>query len=330
MTKINEKKNEAKNKERKKIQKKTQNKGQSQKGKTRKKRLIIDKTKFKKLSCSPTRKNKKGGRTFSCYSDNSLIRLRDMWNLRHPDDPIKTDDVREIWNNLKENMRNVCNEESCWMRQGFAKNKITPEMLHYTFMPTAPEIWKKNKKTWLTSTDISRVMLQYEKRYHHFTFIGPSPIDFDSIKYNNTCVWDDLCNFSLEKHIKKGKTKIGIIFNLDRHWEGGSHWVALFIDCDKKIIFYFDSTGDAIPDEIKKFAKRVTKQGKDLHHNPIDFTYDDSKRVEHQLEDTECGIYCLHFITTILRNKKSFSDFKNNLIHDDEMEKCRDYFFNIL
>ena len=253
-----------------------------------------------------------------------------MWNMRHPDDPINAGDAREIWNSLKKNMRGVCSEEACWMRQEFTKNNITPEMLHYTFMPTAPESWKKNKNTWLTSTDISRVMLQYEHKYPHFAFIGPSPIDFNSTKYNNTCVWDDLCKFDLAKHLKKGKTKIGVIFNLDEHWEGGSHWVALFIDCDKKIIFYFDSTGDAIPKQIKTFVQRVEKQGSELTPHPMHFKYDDSKKVEHQLEDTECGVYCLHFITTILRNKKTFSDFKHKLVHDDEMEKCRSYFFNIL
>jgi hypothetical protein len=77
-------------------------------------------------------------------------------------------------------------------------------------------------------------------------------------------------------------------------------------------------------------VQRVEKQGAELKPQPIKFKYDDSKKVEHQLEDTECGVYCLHFITTILRNKKSFNDFKEKLVHDDEMEKCRNYFFNIL
>ena len=140
------------------------------KGKTRKTRKSQkEKEEFKKLSCTPARKNRKGA--YSCYSDDSLHYLKKMWNIRHPDDPINTNDAREIWKNLKENMRGVCSEEACWMRQEFTKNKITPEMLHYTFMPAAPETWKKNKNTWLTSTDISRVMLQYEHKYPHFAFI---------------------------------------------------------------------------------------------------------------------------------------------------------------
>ena len=300
--------------------------------KTKKISKISKINEFHKLSCSPTRKNKeKGkGKGYSCYSDSSLQHLKKMWNLRHPDDRIDASDAREIWQNLKNNMRGVCSEEACWMRQEFVKNNITPEMLHYTFVPAAPDSWKKNKNTWLTSTDISRVMLQYEKEYPDFVFIGPSPIDFNSTKYNNTCVWDDLCKFSLATQLKNNKSKIGVIFNLDKHWQGGSHWVALFIDCSKKIIFYFDSTGDAIPKEIKVFVDRVMKQGKEMTPKSIDFKYDDSKNVEHQLDDTECGVYCLHFIISILRNKKTFADFKNKLVRDNEMEKCRKYFFNIL
>ena len=291
--------------------------------------LFREKEDFVKLSCSPTRKNKKD-KKYSCYSDQSLHHLKKMWNARHPDDPITANDARDIWKSLKNNMRGVCSEEACWMRQEFVKNNITPEMLHYTFVPAAPTSWKKDKNTWLTSTDISRVMLQYEKEYPNFVFIGPSPIDFNSPKYNNTCVWDDLCKFDLQKQMKDGKTKIGVIFNLDKHWQGGSHWVSLFIDCDKKKIFYFDSTGDPIPKEIKTFVDRVIKQGSELTPKKIVFEYDDSKNVEHQQENTECGVYSLHFIIAILRKRKSFDDFKNKIISDGEMEKCRNYFFNIL
>ena len=35
--------------------------------------------------------------------------------------------------------------------------------------------------------------------------------------------------------------KIGVIFNLDKHDQSGSHWVAMFIDLENKFFFYFDS-----------------------------------------------------------------------------------------
>ena len=36
------------------------------------------------------------------------------------------------------------------------------------------------------------------------------------------------------KYKKQGINKIGVIFNLDKHTQPGSHWVALFIDGEKR------------------------------------------------------------------------------------------------
>ena len=36
-------------------------------------------------------------------------------------------------------------------------------------------------------------------KYDNFDFIGPSPIDFDTM-VENKCVWPEICNFDLIKH----------------------------------------------------------------------------------------------------------------------------------
>ena len=77
-------------------------------------------------------------------------------------------------------------------------------------------------------------MKQYEDAYDCFEFIGPTPIDFDDHMHDGRCVWEELCEFELEKEIREKKKKIGIIFNLDPHYKGGSHWVAMFINIKKK------------------------------------------------------------------------------------------------
>ena len=59
-------------------------------------------------------------------------------------------------------------------------------------------------------------MKQWEKKYDNFFFIGPSPIDYDTIT-GGSCVEDELCNFNLKETMKKGITKVGVIFNLDKH-----------------------------------------------------------------------------------------------------------------
>ncbi|MBT7790583.1 MAG: tetratricopeptide repeat protein, partial [Calditrichaeota bacterium] len=73
-------------------------------------------------------------------------------------------------------------------------------------------------------------MEQYERAYPYYRFIGPSPIDYDSQMAYGECVWNELCNFNLKKTIDRNKTKIGIVFNTDPHYMGGSHWISMFID----------------------------------------------------------------------------------------------------
>ena len=72
------------------------------------------------------------------------------------------------------------------------------------FSPKSPESWKRNINEWLSSVDILKFMKQYEKAYHCFEFLGPSPIDFDTHVAYGKCVWEDLCNFKLSDTISRG------------------------------------------------------------------------------------------------------------------------------
>ena len=276
--------------------------------------------KIKKENCSPTTRKKR----FTCYSDDSLHMMKKYWNVRHPDAKIQSNDSRVIWEQLKNYLGDICNRESCWMRQKFMKGKLNTELKSYTFAPKSPASWKKDPNTWLTSVDIEKVMKQYEKKYRNFEFIGPSPIDFDTHKLFGDCVWDELCRFQLSETIKRGKKKIGVIFNLDPHYKEGSHWVSLFIDVDREFIFYFDSTSDPLPRQIKKFIKRVKKQGSKMN---IHFKNIYENDVEHQKEDSECGIYSLFFIISLLKNKDP-GDFLKERISDEKMERLRKVYFN--
>jgi len=231
----------------------------------------------------------------------------------------------EIWSKLKENMEHICDTEACWLRQKFIDHNLDSELRNYTFAPKSPAKWKKNKNEWLSSVDIEKVMKQYEKAFPHFVFIGPTPLDFDKKKLYNTCVWDELCKFNLNKYLKKNKTKIGIIFNMDPHYKDGSHWMAMMIDIPRQIIYYFDSNGDKCPKEIKKLVDRIKQQGLQVN---INFKFYENHPYEHQKGDTECGIYTLYFISEILQGKKDYKFFTSQRITDDDMEKYRKIFFN--
>jgi len=293
------------------------------KSRTKKSRKFKDKyEKMEKLQCSP--KTKKKG--YSCLTDDAIYKLRDLWNARHPDVAINSSDPKEIWEKMKNNMRNVCNKESCWLKQNFVNGKLDKE-LETSFAPVSPKEWKKNPNEWLSSLDIMNVMKQYEDAYKCFEFIGPSPIDYDTQKLYGECVWEELCHFSLSEQIKDGKMKIGVIFNLDPHNKGGSHWVSLFINIKKRFIYYFDSAGDEIPAQIMKFVNTVKSQGLKLK-TPIHFTFDQNYPVEHQYGNTECGVYSLYFIVHMLDDKINAHYLKTHLLKDEYIEKFRKVYFN--
>ena len=261
---------------------------------------------------------------YTCYDDKALVNLKMLWNARHPDVKIEETDSNAIWSVLKANMSNVCNTEKCWLQQKFAKNNLSKDLQSYTFAPDSPKTWLTNPNEWLSSVDIMKVMQQYEAKYKNFAFIGPSPIDFDTHMRDGECVWKDLCEFDLKQQLTDKKTKMGIIFNTDPHYSSGSHWISIFIDVINNEIFFFDSTGERAPKEVSALMGRIMSQGKDMG---INFKKIVNNKT-HQKSDTECGMYCLHMIISLLENKHDPSYFLTHRISDAEMERLRGEYFN--
>lgn len=279
-----------------------------------------------KATCSPAHSDK--NKELTCYKDEHLEEFKQLWNARHKDDIIRETEPHKIWEALRQRFSEVCHTEKCWMRQKFVSGKLSYDITKYTFAPEAPKSWGSNPNEWLSSRDIINVMKHFENKFHDFAFIGPSPIDFDSKHMFGGCVWDELCRFDLHKLLAKRKKKIGIIFNTDPHTEDGEHWVSMFIDMTARptpFIFYFDSTGDPVKDEIMTFSNRVIEQGAKTN-TIIQFHQNHPK--EHQQGETECGVYCLYMITELLTGRKKYSDFKENTITDKEMEQFRQVFFD--
>ena len=291
--------------------------------KSKSKKTMKTKKTLKKVNCSPYSELNSSKNT--CYTNNDLIKLKDLWNSRHSDNIIKSDCPKKIHEVLTEKLSRICDKESCWLNKIMNKDEIKKNNFLKVFAPKSPVEWKSNPNEWLSSSDITNVMRQYEKAYKCFSFIGPSPIDFDNRKLYGKCVWEELCNFNLGDYIDDKKNKIGIIFNTDPHYLDGSHWVSLFINIKKKIIFYFDSVGSKIPSEIKLFIERIKKQGA-LYN--ISFKYESNYGFAHQKSNTECGVYSLYFIVQLLKDTKSVKDFKTKKFHDKYIEKFRKIYFN--
>lgn len=279
---------------------------------------------LKKLKCSPKDKNE--ANDYTCYTDNTLHMLRDNWNKHNKGTQIHTNNTREIHKQLKEKMANVCDKESCWLKQKDKLGNVKGEITN-SFAPEQPKEWKRNPNEWLSSDEITDVMKQYEKAYKCFKFIGPTPIDFDKRKLYGECVWDELCNLDLNEMKKRGKFKIGIIFNTDPHDKGGQHWISMFINIKTGLIFFYDSTGDHEQPEITKLVKRLIKQGSEMKP-PIHFKYDTNNGIQHQKGNTECGMYSLYFIVHMLKDKLSKNYMKTHNLSDKYISNFRKIYFN--
>lgn len=263
---------------------------------------------------------------YTCFTLDQLKELRDAWNARHPDVMIKANSKRDIWDALHAGNKNSCDRESCWMTQEFAKHKGMEHDWKHVFAPKAPESWKKNPIEWLTSTDITSVMKRYEKKHPQFEFIGPAPIDFDSPEPNKSkCVWEELCDFSVADCLKRKKTQIGIIFNTDPHYKSGSHWIAMFVDLKKQFIYFFDSTGDPPPKQITVLRERIQSQASKVGKS---LEYKSNVGTQHQQKNTECGVYCLYFISSLLTGKHGTETFNSKKFRDHVMVRHRQVFFS--
>lgn len=295
---------------------------------------------FKNMACNP----KTEGRTpvkDSCLTPEILIKIKDEFNKHHKDDPVHNTDYIDLWKKLKYRLAH-CDKEDCWLEQ-IKDIELRKQIDKMSFAPDKPLEWKKNPRAWLSNFDIMKVLRQYEdipfQGSKKFKLLGPTPIDFDSrpADMNGECVWEEICNFEVDTYLKKGKTKIGIVFNLDNHTQGGSHWVSMFVDLEDAFIFYFDSNGEKIKPRINKLVKRIIEQGKHLD-TPMHFEFYENYPNEHQQQNTECGMYSLFFIIAMLTNKagpKKFSNskqkinyFKNKIIPDSYVFRYRNKYFN--
>jgi len=285
------------------------------------------------FQCNPALHRRDGE---TCLPHSALQRLTRAWNKTHPRNKISVRKTRKngkqaagensvsnagLWNELRKNMKNhyKCDTEFCAVKKLPGISDKDKRELKAYFKPEKPKKWDSKPTEWLDSYNIEDVMKQYEAAYPNFDFIGPVPIDFDAKDEASwgKCIVNELCRLDLRESAAKGKTKIGIIFNLDPHDEPGSHWICAFIDLEKSAAYYYDSYGYKPPEEIVRLLKRCKDQGiKNIYYNDI----------RHQRKTSECGTFCLLVIICLL-NGKEFQDICKTMVNDDEVNRIRDVLF---
>jgi hypothetical protein len=198
------------------------------------------------------------------------------------------------------------------------KQKLIKEYLR----PKMPESWKSDPDKWLNSNDISYVMEQYEDAYPNFEFMGPHPIDFaapDPYTKDGKCLINEMCEIRVTNALSQGTESIGIIYNLDPHFKGGSHWVAAYIDIKNHKTYYFDSYAIEPPKQIATFMKWLTTQ------DPAMKLFYNGNRF--QKGGSECGMYSMYFILRMLEGD-DFQAFSRTKPPDSFMLDLRDWLFS--
>lgn len=281
------------------------------------------------INCAIGRDNSGG----SCFTIEELHSIASNYNDKNPKNKIPLLTTKEDMVNQLKKKLTECSNQTCWPTLKFIKNK---EDLNEAFKPDGPA----GQFDWLSTTEINECMERYMDIYPNFLFIGAVPIDIEDLDQFG------VKNLDYDKLAKKGKTKIGIVFNLDEHYKSGSHWVSFYADTLNKKIYYSDSAGKPPDLRVKKLVKKLSEKwykndtGKKIEL-PVESYMNESagpnaieqkygilfNKTQHQFGGSECGIYSLNFIIRLLRGEE-FNQINKSRITDKEINGCRKIYFN--
>jgi len=272
----------------------------------------------------------------TCFDKNTLRRIAKTWNRFNENNQINNINQlthKQLWNTLNDKFKPLCgkNDEICWVER---MNLSKEDEIKNALLPETPDEWVQNPHTWLTNFNIEDVMFQYEKINPNFKFLGVYPVDFRSDEYNGTCLYKETCNINMKELLKQGIQYIGMVINLDKYNEPGSHWVGLFICIDPKKscfgAYYYDSYSGSPPKMVGEFMKDLEKQANSIVKKyPFKIEYN---HVRHQYGGSECGMFSMVFIIrwmTALKKQMhvTMDDIVKVRLTDDDVFKLRKVFF---
>jgi hypothetical protein len=282
----------------------------------------------------------------TCFSQAALERLISIWNRLYPSNKIvkmrdgKKLSKKELWKEMNKRMSSQCKgsgKEFCWVDK-LEGAKKDPEIIK-TLRPVKPSEWYKKPYAWLSNYDIEAVMQQYQDDpSFKYQFLGVFPIDFQATDSFGVCLFKEICNINISHLYKKGIHYIGLITNLDKHDQSGSHWTSLFacIDPEKPSFgaYYYDSVSRNPPQEIDTFMKKLKKQAEGIAAEkkitrPFRTDYNENR---HQYGDSECGVFSMAYqIRWLDKLKKkptiTFEEIEKVKTNDSKIHKLRNVLF---
>jgi hypothetical protein len=279
-----------------------------------------------------------GPKDSSCFDRGALVRLANAWNQSNKENPIRNIKKLgkvELWKAIQKRMNSTCkgeDKEACWV------DKLMPasDPINKKLRPVQPEEWEKNPYEWLSNFDIEDAMRQYEEnRDYRFKFIGVFPVDFAmKTGFFGKCLYEETCNIQFKRLLKRGYDYAGMVINMDRHDEPGSHWTALFIVMNPKLpsygAYYYNSVPSNPPKEVESYMAML-KETAEKETPGVPFKLQ-SNSYRHQYKNTECGVfsmtYLVRWLVLLQKNKNtSFDKVVNIGIRDEDVHKLRKKFF---
>jgi len=295
--------------------------------------------------CSP--KNEKLYKSDgTCFTKEALVKIATIWNKNYGAQHgnikgFEGKTKKQIWSEINSKMGKICNgSETCWV-DTLGQEALNASEVAKSIRPLKPKEWEKKPYAWLSNYDIEKVMRQYQDDQEYlYKFLGVFPIDFANKSELGMCISDEICKLNISALYKKGIKYVGMITNLDKHDQPGSHWTSLFFCIDPKIkcygAYYYDSTftaSDRPPKEINDFINKIREQIVALHgtQTPHPFRIDFNKN-KHQYKNTECGVFSMVFqirwLRKLVKNPDTvFEDVVGIKMNDDDIHQIRDVVF---
>lgn len=229
---------------------------------------------------------------------------------------------------------------------------LSPEArrrLRLSFSPPMPESWSGQPAKWLSNFDIHASVEADYAGLPGYRFLGVVPMDFEARvpeggpggwgrgrpgsgagRGRGECV-SDLCGVRMRGLVAEGVKAFSLVLNTDVHTGPGQHWVALHAIVDpgdhRYGFYYFDSAGKPPTREVDRFVSRAAGELVRAYPaaGPPDYAYSD---VRHQRGNTECGVYCLAFLNSMLRRGSEFREVVTGVVGDAEMNSLRGAYFD--
>lgn len=276
----------------------------------------------------------------TCYSKEQLVKIGKELNKHGAKLNVKAS-RNDLWKQIAAWMKakHGCISDWCWAQMPEINAMKDDVLLHKTFRPRAPDSWslhipkpgEHGKYTWLSNIDIDAVFRQYQDvgDLKDWVFFKAIPSDFEATK-------DPLSRVNIYALLKKGINRFSVIFNLDKHNQSGSHWVALHCNIKNRLIAFFDSYGRIPEPPFQDFIAKLCIQSL----LGFDGTSCDPSRafqfiplfndVQQQKKGTECGPYSMSIIRKLMVNgetPEAFHQLCEEIVDDETVNGYRKLMF---